>query len=137
MTRELTYAEQVAPYPDSEDPDVAVKLARYLACLVQGDITHTFGHYYMSAPVGDRQAARDYALVIGRMVGNFGTLSLLRTLIVRDPELANSAARQLVDDWNAGEAIGEWAWQWLVGYGIDPEKVRAEIKPFERIEAAA
>lgn len=137
MSRELTYAEQVAPYPKSDDPDVAVKLARYLACQVEGDITHTVGHYYMSAPVGDKQAARDYALVIGRMVGNFGALSLLRVLIVRDPELANSAARQLVDDWDAGEAVGEWTWQWLVEYGIDADKVGAEIKPFERIEAAA
>ena len=137
MSREQTYVEQLAPYPDSGDPDVARKLARYLTCLVQGDIAHTAGHYYMSSPVGDKQAARDYALVIGRMVGNFGTLSLLRTLIVRDPELANSAARQLVDDWNAGEAVGEWVWQWLVESGIDPERVVTEIKPFERIASSA
>ena len=137
MSRELTYAEQVAPYPDSNDPDVAEKLARYLATMVQGDVAHTAGHYYMSAPVGDKQAARDYALVIGRMVGNFGTLSLLRTLIAADPDLANKAARKLVDAWDAGEAVGEWTWQWLVEYGIDAEKVGAEIKPFERIEVAA
>jgi hypothetical protein len=137
VSRELTYTEQVAPYPKSNDPDVAVKLARYLATMVQGDVAHTAGHYYMSSPVGDKQAARDYALVIGRMVGNFGTLSLLRTLIAHNLALANQAARRLVDDWNAGEAVGEWTWQWLAEYGIDPERVVAEIKPFERVEANA
>lgn len=136
MSRELTYAERVAPYPESDDPEVAVKLARHLACLVQSDIAHTASHYYMRSPVGDKQAARDYVLVIGRMVGNYGTLSLLRTLMLADLDLATGAASQLIDDVNAGEAVGERVWEWLEEYGIDPEKVGADTKPFERIEAA-
>lgn len=90
MSREPTYAEQLAPYPDSGDLDVARKLARYLACLVQGDIAHTAGHYYMSSPVGDAQAARDYALVTGRR----GTgVSSRASLAAGSPDLRGRAGR--------------------------------------------
>lgn len=137
MSRELTYAEQVAPYPKSDDPAVAVKLARCLACFVQADFARTSNHHYLSAPLGDKAAAREYSLLICRMVGNYSTLSLLRTLIAADLDLATGTASRLVDDLAGGEAVGEKVWDWLREYGIDPDKVAADLKPFERIEAAA
>lgn len=100
------YAATVAPYPKSTDDDPAEKLARFLTCLVQGDIVRTVDHYYLASPPGDRAAAREYGLVVGRLVGHYGVLKLLRVLIDTDRVVADSAARRLIDDWDGGESMG-------------------------------
>lgn len=104
---------------------------------MQADFARTSNHHYLSAPPGDKAAAREYSLLICRMVGNYSTLSLLRTLIAADLDLATGTASRLVDDLAGGEAVGERVWDWLREYGIDPDKVAADTKPLERIEANA
>jgi len=114
MSNEQSYLEQVAPYPSSEDPDVADKLARYLAGLVQSDIARAGDHHYLRSDRGSvdyRRAAREYGLLVGRLVGHYGVLALLRRMINIAPAEADVAARALVEDWNAGDPIGEWTWE--------------------------
>lgn len=42
----------------------------------------------------------------------FGTVYLLAVLRAIDPAVADVAATELVDMWEAGDSLGEWIWQW-------------------------
>ena len=133
MAPEPSYMDQIAPYPDPDDPQVAESLARWLTCQVHADNAQVGKHYYPSSPPGDRQAARDFGFLISRVTSNFGVLLLLRTLIDRDPEVANRAAHDLINHWISGETQGELAREWLTAYGIDPARIAAESTPLERL----
>lgn len=47
-----------------------------------------------------------------RQVNDYGLAYLLGALHRIDPEVADSAAAALADAWDAGDSMGEWAWQW-------------------------
>jgi hypothetical protein len=47
-----------------------------------------------------------------RQVHDFSPVYLLLVLHQLDPEVADSAAAFLADSWEAGDSIGEWAWEW-------------------------
>lgn len=47
-----------------------------------------------------------------RLVQDYGLAYLLAALHRTDPEVADSAAAALADAWDAGDSLGEWAYQW-------------------------
>lgn len=127
------YINNVAPWPAHEHDVTATDLARHLACTIHSDLTGIAGHYYLAGPWGDRQGARDFALLSSRVAGHYGTLLLLRALIEAAPGRADEVATQLWHDWASAESVIEWIHEWLAGYGIDPGRVAVEAPTWERI----
>jgi len=58
----------------------------------------------------DHQRAR--MAEIGVSCQGYSTIYLLAVLRAIDPKVADIAARDLVAAWDAGDALGEWVWQW-------------------------
>jgi hypothetical protein len=55
-------------------------------------------------------AERTY--VIGRQVELFGQVYLLASLRKLDTHVANAVAAELADQWDTGDSLGEWMYQW-------------------------
>ncbi|HLL68975.1 MAG TPA: hypothetical protein VK453_25170 [Micromonosporaceae bacterium] len=128
------YVKQVAPYDDSTV--TADALARHLACQVQADLARISSHYYLQTPPGvDKDAAREWAFLLGRMSGYFGYVACLRALTEHAPDKADEIARWVNFAMN-GEGSGEFIADWLVEYGIDGERIIAGTKPVERAVAS-
>lgn len=75
---------------------------------------------------------------IAHSVSSFTTVYLLREIVLTSPERANAIARDLWMNWEGGE-LGEWLWEWLAAYGIDPapiEGIAAEVEKNIREKAA-
>jgi hypothetical protein len=54
----------------------------------------------------------DRRVVISRQVDLFGAIYLLACVRHLAPEQADSAAAALADEWDAGDSLGEWIYQW-------------------------
>lgn len=112
----MTGLNNLAPYPRTEDAATAEAMAKSLAVRTQANFVRA-----LDLPPGhpDERAA------FNALVSNFAIVYLLRALAEHAPERADEAARGLWSEWEAGDGIGEWAWEWLTEWGIDPEQVRA------------
>lgn len=64
---------------------------------------------------GVRNPEWDYHL--HRQVDTYGLAYLLLALHRTDPEVADSAAADLADAWEAGDSLGEWAYEWAAALG--------------------
>lgn len=106
--------DKIAPYPASEKEATAAAMARCYTAYAQL-------HFRISLDHHDRdQAARSSR----SFVSCYGLAYLLRELEKHaGAEAANEVARNLWAEQDAGDGMGEWVWEWLEEYGIDPEAV--------------
>lgn len=106
---------EIAPYPRSESEVTAESLGRHLTVQAWAHRTHR----QSATSLADREWATS------EVVNLFGIASFLRALQAVAPETADEAAKNLWLAWDDGGAIDEWLHTWLVGFGIDPERVNA------------
>src|SRR5690349_9292303 len=101
-----------APYPTRSEDVTADGLAKHLAVAAQRDFRATQD----AAEIDKNQMAR--------FVYEWGIVYLLREAQERaGVRVADDLARGLWENWNDGSGLGEWLWEWLTEYGIDPEAV--------------
>jgi len=62
--------------------------------------------------VEDMDALRLWMAKAVAMAADYGVVYLLLVLHRLDPDAAETAGRMLATAWNAGDAMGEWLWQW-------------------------
>lgn len=60
----------------------------------------------------DKQGFELWGSSITTSVEAFGVCYLLAVLHTLDPMVADIAARDLMGQWEAGDSLGEWVWQW-------------------------
>lgn len=101
-----------APYPTSAEDVTADKLARHLAVQAQRSYLKTMG------------AAEPNRDAMARFVYEWGLVFLLREVQERaGSHVADTVARGLWEAWEDGSGLGEFLWEWLTEYGIDPVAV--------------
>lgn len=61
---------------------------------------------------GETKPNPEWHYLIIRQVECYGLAYLLGALHQLDPEVADSAAASLADAWEAGDSLGEWAYEW-------------------------
>jgi hypothetical protein len=102
----------LAPYPTSVEDVTAEKLARHMTVQAQRNFRAT-----MDAAELDRNA-------MARLVFEWGVTFLLRELQERaGATVADAVAQDLWEAWEDGSSLGEFLWEWLTEYGIDPEAI--------------
>ncbi|MFI6594913.1 hypothetical protein ACIBHX_01625 [Nonomuraea sp. NPDC050536] len=111
--------EEIAPYPKREEDVTAAVMAKH----------HTaFALMHQSMLIDGHIKTDDrdrYRTSVSHVVAYYGIAHLLREIQGRaGREAADAVARDLWLAWEDGGSIGEWLWEWAVGYGIDPEAVR-------------
>ncbi|MBN6054566.1 hypothetical protein JYK22_21670, partial [Nonomuraea sp. RK-328] len=107
---------EIAPFPKTADEVTADSLARALtasAYLASGNIQ-------FPSPLAPREEFRRHAIAIKAVTREFAAAYLLRSLKEHAPDKADEVAKQLFDMWSGGD-IDEWMWDWLRGYGINPD----------------
>lgn len=121
----------IAPYPRTGREATADALIKYSAAF---GLMHS--HIALNtASASDPQFQKSIAC----SVSSFTTAHLLREISRLAPESADAIARDLWSHWEGGE-LGEWLWEWLTEYGIDPapiEGIAAEVMNRIREKAAA
>lgn len=106
-----------APYPRSAETVTAEGLARHLAYQAQRT-----NMQIMTASGIDRDA-------MARFVYEWGVTFLLREALAHlGPVTTDGIARELWEAWDDGSSLGEFLWEWLTEYGIDPESVTAPTR---------
>lgn len=109
----MTTLDDFAPYPRTEDEATADRLARNFAVLGHANHRRVF-------EVEDANERRD---AIATVVHLYGFVHLLREFAAVDKDRADAAAKELWSAWDAGDSLGEFLWEWLEDYGIDPQAV--------------
>lgn len=111
----MSNLNEIAPYPRSESEVTAESLVRSLMVQAQANRHRMFY---------DRDA--NGAVPGGaRLIDVYGVVKLMKVLQTVAPDVADEVARDLWSDWHDGAAVGEWLHAWLLGAGIDPERVNA------------
>ena len=101
-----------APYPTSADKATAEGMARHMAVQAQRSYVQFVGEAGMN---------RD---AMARFVYEWGVTFLLREALAHlGPVTADEIARNLWDAWNDGASPGEFLYEWLTEYGINPESI--------------
>lgn len=141
----MSTVEKFAPYPRDEDAVTADRLARHMAVAAQLTNSQIFTSMHArDAAEGTDRAEKDsplakltaevHHLTLVNAINEYAIVHLLRALIEHAPGQADEVAKDLWGVWEDGGAVGEWIWEWLTGYGIDPEAVR---KAAEALEVSA
>jgi hypothetical protein len=107
--------DELAPYPKREEDVTAEGLARYYAVLAERRLGR------IGLPGNSVEA--ETIEVLG-YVHEFALAGLLRSFVVADEYAADRAARAVWRALDAGEMTGEQLWEWLTGWGIDPDRLR-------------
>lgn len=105
----------LAPYPRRESEVTAESLVRSLMVQAQANRHRMFYDRDANGAVSGGN----------RLIDVYGVVKLLKVLQTVAPDVADEAARDLWSDWHDGAAVGEWLHAWLLGAGIDPERVNA------------
>lgn len=101
-----------APYPTSAETVTAEGLARHMAVQAQRS-----NMKIMAAADMNRDA-------MARFVYEWSTTFLLREALAHlGPVTADEIARELWEALEDGSSLGEFLWEWLTEYGINPEQV--------------
>lgn len=121
--------DEIAPYPTSEEEVTAEAMIKHWLAFAQ---MHQHRLHHILATDDPR-----WMESIGHITSYYGMARLLRELVKHaGVDVADAAARELWLDWEAGDSVGEWTWEWLVEYGIDPEAVnRVTQEAHDRREA--
>jgi hypothetical protein len=118
--------DEIAPFPKNAEEATADNLARALtasAYLASGLID-------FPGPDASKDEGRRYGIAVKAVTREFAAAYLLRVLKHELPGMADELARRLFGMWSDGD-VDEWMWDWLRGYGIDPdvfEPIAAAIK---------
>lgn len=104
----------LAPYPKTLEDATAEAMARDHAVRTQAHFVRS-----MDLPFGHP----DERHAINAMSWSFGITYLLRALIEHAPDKADEIASGLWSEWHGGDGFGEWSFEWLTEYGIDPNAV--------------
>lgn len=105
-----------APYPTAIEDVTADAMARHMAVQAQRSYVQF---------VGSSALSRD---AMARFVYEWGVTFLLREFQERAGiTAADAVARDLWDAWNDGDSPGEFLYEWLTEYGIDPESIIAPV----------
>jgi hypothetical protein len=131
----MSSLEKFAAYPTSEQDVTADKLARISAVQAQASWSRIFPLLHAKNEAKGKPNAKDaddiHYLTMANAVAEYTVVHLLRTLQEHAPEKADEVARDIWGTWEDGGAVGEWVWEWLAGYGINPDEVSAAAKPDE------
>ncbi len=101
-----------ARYPTNSEDVTADRLARHMTVEAQ--------HNFLITNATEFNRAAMAGFVYG-----WGVAFLLRKLQEHaSPEVADEVARDLWAAWDDGSSLGEFTWEWLTEYGIDPEAIR-------------
>lgn len=104
--------KNLAPYPTSAEDVTAERLAAHLAVSAQRRYLATIN------------AAEFDRTTMNLFVKEWGVIYLLREAEERaGMAFADRLARDLWEAWNDGSGLGEFLYEWLTEYGIDPEQV--------------
>lgn len=122
--------DDIAPYPAKEEDATAKAMTAHFAAF-------SLMHQTMALN-GAFDADRDkYMRSIGFAVSYYGLAHLLREVQGRaGVEAADAVARDLWLAWEDGSSLGEWCWEWLSSYGVDPEAVQKVADRLAAEEAA-
>jgi|ERR1051325_1327179 hypothetical protein len=105
-------SKNLAPYPTSAEDVTADKLAAHLAVCAQRRFRQN-----MDAAELDRTA-------LNLFTKEWAVVFLLREIQERaGVRIADDLARALWESWEDGSGLGEFLWEWLTEYGINPESV--------------
>ncbi|GGN39691.1 hypothetical protein FHR83_006663 [Actinoplanes campanulatus] len=108
----VTPTSNAAPYPTCADDVTADRLAAALAVSAQRRYVAT-----IDVPELDYTA-------MNLFVKEWGVIYLLREAQERaGVDFADRLARDLWEAWADGSGLGEFLWEWLTEYGIDPKTV--------------
>lgn len=123
--------DKIAPYPRREEDVTADAMAAHFAAFALMHQALVLNHL-------DHENDRaEYMRSVGHTVSYYGLASLLRRVKEHaGSEKADEFATDLWLDWEDGSGIGEWCWEWLTGYGIDPEAVQKVASEVHAAEAA-
>lgn len=127
--------DEIAPFPKNAEEATADNLARALtasAYLASGLIE-------FPGPAASKEEVRRYGIVVKAVTREFAAAYLLRVLKHELPGMADELARRLFGMWSDGD-VDEWMWDWLRGYGIDPdvfEPIAAAIKAEQKVAVQA
>jgi hypothetical protein len=107
----------IAPWPRTEAEATAEAVMKALAVSA----------WARQARIHDMPKVDDtYRAQIGILVNEYGVIRLLKLLGDFHKDVADDAAREVWAEWEAGDGIHEWLWEWLTGWGINPAEV-AEV----------
>ncbi|MGI5414265.1 hypothetical protein [Actinomadura luteofluorescens] len=112
---------EFAPYPRTVDEATAEAMVRHLAVTARYRMT-------ASDRLVDCRTAEErtrYLDSVGLMIAEHSLAKTLRALIAHAPDHADEVARRVWTAWEDGAVIVEDLHSWLIGYGIDPERVDA------------
>jgi hypothetical protein len=113
-------------YPKTVREATAGRMARYMAAAVHKAATRVYDQPWPALPPPDQRTdehrglARAHADMRANVVHTYGVAHLLRAFAAAAPTAADKAARDLWLAWDDGDGLDEWAYQWLVEYGVDP-----------------
>lgn len=134
----MSITDTFAPYPRDEDDVTAATLARHMAVAAQVAHSQIFPSMYArDAAEGPGRADKDsptakltaevHHLTLVNAINEYAIVHLLRALVEHAPQQADAVAKDLWNAWEDGGATGEWLWEWLTEYGIDPEAINAAV----------
>lgn len=103
----------IAPYPTDHEEATAANVSRCLAATAQGLFARSL----------EITLPRPDATTLGRMVAEFATAHALIRFAEVDRDAADRAAAEIWDAWEDGGGVGEWLWEHLTAFGIDPAEV--------------
>lgn len=123
--------DKIAPYPQREEDVTADVMAAHFAAFALMHQALVLNH------LDHKNDRADYMRSIGHAVSYYGLASLLRQVKRHaGAEKADEVAKALWEAWEDGSSIGEWCWEWLTEYGIDPEAVQKAAAEVHAAEAA-
>jgi hypothetical protein len=126
----MTERKEFTPYPRRPGDATADSIVRHLS--VEGLIHAVRSLRLMREADATENTPQHQAAVtrhlmnINIFTAEYAAVRALKALKEVDPQLADGVAREIWETWEAGPEVGEFLWDWVEGYGIDPDAVEAE-----------
>lgn len=121
----------LAPYPTRADSATADLVARHAAVHAQAAFLVNMDHPYFTSRRGEpghEELLADWRRNLGELASCFKVAFLTRALIEHaGGDVADEVTQKIHDALDDGGAVGEWCWEWLAEYSIDPAKVAEAV----------